>query len=160
VVTGVYAAARANGWVVGSDLVATRVRVTAGSLRGLLGDADVSGATAVLRRGSDAADRSGRPLFAGLSGQAWPSDPYGQLWRARDVLREHRGGSHIAARVVAGLDEVEMTALEAQTDAAQQRIVDAIGADLDRTVARLAVWSGALVAAGAFPPSVHKRAAG
>ena len=60
----------------------------------------------VLRRGIDAADPAGRPLFAGLAGREWPSDEYGQLWRACDILREHRGDSHVAA-CVAGVFSVD-----------------------------------------------------
>ncbi|MDN5860443.1 MAG: hypothetical protein L0H84_17695 [Pseudonocardia sp.] len=50
--------------------------------------------------------------------------------------------------------------LEAQTDAMQQSIVDAVGADLDALTKQLDGWSDALVAAGAAPPDPAKRAAG
>ena len=40
-----------------------------------------------------------------------PSDPYGRLWRACDLLREHRGDGHIAASIAAGLDPVAMNVL-------------------------------------------------
>jgi Helix-turn-helix family len=214
-ITTIYRDARAKvGW---HDLVATRDEATTASLRDMLEQAgaaaaQVAAATAVLRRGIEAADPAGRPLFAGLTGRDWPTDPYGQLWRACDALREHRGDSHVAACVAAGLDSVEMnvltelwlgmppftysatrgwpadrlhaaadrlrgrgllagdrltadgqrvrTAIEGDTDRAQRPVVDAIGADLAATTAQLAAWSAALVAAGAFPPDVHKRAAG
>jgi hypothetical protein len=211
-VSGLYEDGRAKvGW---ADLVALRDRATAESLRHLLGAADVAPVAAVLRRGIDAAaaDVAGRPLFAGLAGRAWPADPHGALWRACDLIREHRGDSHVAACVAAGLDGVEMNvltelwlgmpplsysatrgwsmeqlgaaadrlrerglldgdamsvrgrqvrdAIEVRTDAAQHRILDAIGDDLDDTLGQLTAWSAELVAAGAFPPSVHKRAAG
>jgi hypothetical protein len=209
-VAAVYSDARSRAsW---SDLVAARDEATAASLRGILGDVDVSRVTAALRRGIDAGDGTGRPLFSGLAGRDWPADAYAGLWRACDILREHRGDSHIAACVTAGLDAVEMNLLtevwlgmpafsysatrawptavleaaagrlrsrgwldgarltpagrlardeiEARTDAAQQRVVEAVGDDLDDTVAQLSAWSTALVAAGAFPPDVHKRAAG
>lgn len=209
-ITGVYRDARTKvGW---ADLVATRDRATADSLRETLGDVDTAGVTAALRRGIDAADGAGRPMFAGLAGRSWPEDRYGQLWRACDIMREHRGDSHVAAFVAAGMDGVEMNvltevwlgmplfsysatrgwsagelgaavdrlrsrglldgeklstegqqvraAIEARTDQAQRRVIDAIGSDLDAVVGQLATWSAALVAAGAFPPSLHKRAAG
>jgi hypothetical protein len=195
-----------------ADLVAARDAATAESLRDLLGGEPVSDVTAMLRRGIDAADLAGRPLFAGLAGQQWPPDQYGQLWRACDILREHRGDSHVAACVAAGLDAVEMNILtevwlgmplyaysasrvwspdalgaatdrlrsrglldgdaltpagqrfrddiEAATDAAQRCVVEAIGADLDAAVDKLAAWSSRLIDGGAFPPNVHKRAAG
>jgi hypothetical protein len=207
----VYSDARAKASL--ADLVRVRDAATAESLRELLGDsAEVAGVATVLRRGIDAADRAGKPMFAGLAGRDWPEDPYGQLWRACDILREHRGDAHVAACVAAGLDAVEMNVvtevwlgmpmfsysatrawspealtgaadrlrarglldgdvlsaagqqaraeIEERTDAAQHRVVEAIGADLDDAVARVGEWSATLVDRGAFPPSVHKRAAG
>ena len=38
-------------------------------------------------------------------------DPYGRLWRAADLVREHRGDSHVAACVAAGLDPVRTNVL-------------------------------------------------
>lgn len=209
-ITAVYEGARAKvGW---ADLVATRDQATGESLRDLLGGAEVDKVTAILRRGIEAADPAGRPLFAGLAARDWPSDPYARLWRACDILREHRGDSHVAACVAAGLDGTEMniltelwlgmplfaysatrgwtpeqlqaaadrlrgrgllyydhaitpagqefrTAIEQQTDLAQQSVVDAIGADLDGVIEQLNTWSATLVGT-AFPPDVLKRAAG
>ena len=209
-ITALYEEAR--GKVARADLVAARDEATTASLRAVLGDADVSGVVSVLRRGIDAADGTGRPLFSGLASQPWPADPAGQLWRACDIIREHRGDSHVAACVAAGLDAVAMNILtelylemplfaysatrawpeevlqatatrlrdeglidgdrlsgagrrfrqeiEDRTDAAQQPIVDAIGDDLDATVASLEEWSAACVEAKAFPPDIYKRAAG
>ena len=106
---GVYTDARSKAaW---ADLVAARDAATEESLGELLPGEAVADVTAVLRRGIDAADPAGRPLFAGLAGREWPTDGYGQLWRACDILREHRGDSHIAACVAAGLDAVEMNVL-------------------------------------------------
>ena len=50
--------------------------------------------------------------------------------------------------------------LEATTDATQDALVGALGADLEATIAQLDEWSAMCVAAGAFPPDVFKRAAG
>jgi hypothetical protein len=57
-------------------------------------------------------DVSGRVLFAGLAGLPvpGPDDPLGRLWRAADLVREHRGDGHIAAWVP-HLDSVEVTTL-------------------------------------------------
>ena len=52
-----------------------------------------------------------RPLFAGLQALPLPSDPYGRLWRAAELVREHRGDGHLAACAVAGLDMAEMNVL-------------------------------------------------
>jgi len=50
--------------------------------------------------------------------------------------------------------------LEAQTDAMQQSIIDAIGSQLDDHIKQLDAWSNALIAAGGAPPDPAKRAAG
>ncbi|HEY3238982.1 MAG TPA: hypothetical protein VGL92_05415 [Acidimicrobiia bacterium] len=108
-ITALYEEAR--GKVGRAELVETRDEATTASLRQVLGDADVSGVVSVLRRGIDAADGTGRPLFSGLASQPWPAHPVGQLWRACDILREHRGDSHVAACVAAGLGPVAMNIL-------------------------------------------------
>ena len=97
------------------DMVALRDRVTGESLRATIGttaseDAAVAVAE-VLERAIDAVDGSGRVLFAALRAQPRLSDPFGRLWRAADAVREHRGDSHIAASVAAGLDPVRMGVL-------------------------------------------------
>jgi hypothetical protein len=50
--------------------------------------------------------------------------------------------------------------LEAQTDAMQQSIINAMGSHLDDNIKRLDAWSNALIAAGGAPPDPAKRAAG
>ena len=103
-----------RGKVGRAELVAARDESTTRSLRAVLADvddADVDRVVGVLRRGVDAADGTGRPLFSGLASQPWPEDPVGQLWRACDILREHRGDGHIAACVAAGIDAVAMNVL-------------------------------------------------
>jgi hypothetical protein len=71
----------------------------------------VAEVTAALRRGVEAADTAGRPLFAGLSGLPSPADELGQLWHACAMLRELRGDSHLAACVAAGLTGLEANIL-------------------------------------------------
>src|ERR1700728_1291356 len=58
-----------------------------------------------------AADGPGPPLFSGLLGRGRPGDPYQRLWWACDLVREHRGDSHVAVANAAGLRPVEMNAL-------------------------------------------------
>jgi hypothetical protein len=96
------------------DLVAERAASTIDSLHEVLGGADVApiaerlaGAVTTVATASV----TGRPLFAGLAGQPWPDDPYGRLWRACELLREHRGDGHIAACIAAGLGPVAMNVL-------------------------------------------------
>ena len=84
------------------------------SLSRLIGDApaaDLARATALLRRAADAGEVAGHPLFAGLRSLGFPGDPVGDLWRAADLVREHRGDSHNAAWVAAGVGPVEITLL-------------------------------------------------
>jgi hypothetical protein len=68
-------------------------------------------ATELLRQGGEGTSPNGHPLHAGLRSLGWPGDPVGDLWRAADLLREHRGDSHNAAWVAAGVDAVEITLL-------------------------------------------------
>lgn len=53
-------------------------------------------------------DGMGRPLFSALRGLPLPDSPAGRLWRAAELVREHRGDVHLAAGVSWGLDAVEM----------------------------------------------------
>ena len=68
-------------------------------------------ATDILRRAGDPATIEGHPLYAGLRAQGWPGDPLGDLWRAADLVREHRGDSHNCAWVSHGVGATEITVL-------------------------------------------------
>ncbi len=81
------------------------------SLAAALAGEDVGPVADRLASALETADAVGRPLFAGLANQPWPEDPYGRLWRACDLLREHRGDGHVAASIAAGLDPVAMNVL-------------------------------------------------
>jgi Helix-turn-helix family len=93
------------------ELLAVRTEATVTSLAEVLAGEDVGPVADPLAAAVATVDVVGRPLFAGLAGQPWPADPYGRLWRACDLLREHRGDGHIAASVAAGLDPVAMNVL-------------------------------------------------
>lgn len=95
------------------DVVRVRLDAPGRTVRRELGDigADAARAVTALRRGIDAADRTARPLFTGLTAEPWPDDPVAALVHACHVLREHRGDSHLAACAAAGLDAVEMNVL-------------------------------------------------
>ncbi len=71
-------------------------------------------ATDLLRRGADAAPWAGRPIFGGLRSLGYPGTPMGDLWRAADLLREHRGDSHVISWAVGGADAVEILLLTEQ----------------------------------------------
>jgi hypothetical protein len=98
-----------------SELIAIRDRAAAESLRAVLAPADAEAQVArvagQLERAVDSVDGTGRVLFSALRAQPRLDDPYGRLWRAADLVREHRGDSHIAACVAAGLDPIRMGVL-------------------------------------------------
>jgi hypothetical protein len=81
-------------------------RMVGGPADGMVAAADL------LLELSDGLDMSGRTLFAGLAGLPvpGPDDPLGRLWRAADLVREHRGDGHIAAWVP-HVDSTEVTLL-------------------------------------------------
>ena len=110
-IAGVYEAGRA---ACGRDqLLATRFEVTTASLTKVLDGAegDVAGAAARLRDAALGLDQAGRPLYAGLAELPLSEDPVETLWRSAEMIREHRGDSHIAACVAAGLDPIAMSIL-------------------------------------------------
>jgi hypothetical protein len=50
-------------------------------------------------------------MFMGLRALPWPGSPLGDLWRACDMVREHRGDSHVNAWVSMGLHPVEVNVM-------------------------------------------------
>jgi hypothetical protein len=97
-----------------TGLLAAREEATIDSLREILRDAEVTDVTqvvTVLRRGVDAATGHGRSLFSGLRSLGWPEHPAGKLWRACDLLLQHRGDSHTAVWLSAGLSPVSINLL-------------------------------------------------
>jgi DNA-binding MarR family transcriptional regulator len=65
----------------------------------------------LLRRGLDHAREEGHPMFTALRALPWPGSPVGDLWRACDMVREHRGDSHVNAWVSMGLHPVEVNVM-------------------------------------------------
>lgn len=100
------------GWTVASqaDVLAARQEGAVASLRRMLGEpADLQWATDVLRRMIDAGPFEGRALSSGLLSLGIPSDDaWAAFYRAGDIVREHRGDSHIAAWIAADLDACEI----------------------------------------------------
>ncbi len=108
-ISGVYDAGRA---ACGRDQVlSTRFEATRASLAAVLDGVDVTAAAARLRDAAVDLDRSGRPLYAGLAEIPLGDDPVEVLWRSAEMIREHRGDSHIAACVAEGLDPIAMSVL-------------------------------------------------
>ena len=106
---GWYAAARSTA--PRERLLAVRDTVTAASLAEVLAGDDPTGVADLLADAAESADGTGRPLFSGLRGRGRPSDPFQRLWWACDLVREHRGDSHVAVVNAAGLGPVEMNVL-------------------------------------------------
>lgn len=94
----------AEGWekTDPEPLLDARLAGAVEQLQRLVGDpdGDVKQATEILRGLTERLSTSGRPLFAGLTSLSWPDDGgWGDLWRAADLVREHRGDAHTAAWV-------------------------------------------------------------
>ncbi|HEY6421908.1 MAG TPA: hypothetical protein VIY28_01405 [Pseudonocardiaceae bacterium] len=85
-------------------------------LRRVLGDGPegLGRATDLLRRAAAAAPWAARPMYGGLRSLGVPDHPVGALWRAADLVREHRGDSHVIAWAVGGADAVEVLLLTEQ----------------------------------------------
>jgi Helix-turn-helix family len=81
-------------------------------LNRLLGEPgpEVKQATEILFSLTEGVDPSGRMLYSGLSALPVPEDPMGRLWRAADLVREHRGDGHIAAWI-SRTDSCEITVM-------------------------------------------------
>jgi hypothetical protein len=93
------------------QLVTARDSATAASLAEILAGDDPAGTADLLADAAEGADGTGRPLFSGLRGRGRPRDPYQRLWWACDLVREHRGDSHVAVANAAGLGPIEMNVL-------------------------------------------------
>jgi hypothetical protein len=72
-----------------------------------LGEPRVAEAVGLAQEACAGLSSAGRPLYAAWRGVVWPTDPLMQLWHAGLLVREHRGGGHVAALMAAGLDPVE-----------------------------------------------------
>jgi hypothetical protein len=109
-------AAVTTGWTktTPAALLEKRLAGATAQLERLIGDVadprDVSRATEILYSLTDGIDPSGRMLYSGLSVLPRPETPFGGLWHAADLVREHRGDGHIAAWIP-HVDSTEITVL-------------------------------------------------
>jgi hypothetical protein len=96
-----------------AQVLAARLDAAGAALRRLLGDAadgeaiEEAAGLARTAAAAPAMSPSGRPLYAGHTSLAWPSDPLLALWHAISVLREYRGDGHIAALTTEGITGCE-----------------------------------------------------
>ncbi len=139
-------------------VLAARERGATASLHRVLGDPAPAAVLApILRRCLDRAAPLARPLFAALSALPEPTDPWAALWRACELLREHRGDAHLAVCLTAGLDAVRMNILTELSCGYAQGAYTAtrgwspeeIGAGVDRLTTDGLVADGALTDEGA-----------
>ena len=99
-----------RGWSIAGvdDVLAARERGATSALTRILGEPDeLRRATVLLAQAAAGGCAAGRFLYAGLRSLPVPTTPWGAAWRHADCIREHRGDSHIAAWIAAGLDPVE-----------------------------------------------------
>ena len=101
----------AAGLLSQEELVAVRDEATTASLRGALDGDDPTEVADLLAGAAEGADGTGRLFFNALLGRSRPVDPVHRLWWACELVREHRGDSHIAAAAASGVGPVEMNIL-------------------------------------------------
>jgi hypothetical protein len=96
-------------------MLAAREEGAVAGLTRIFGDdttiaAAIPRATELLQRAAAATPPGeGRALYSGLTSLGYPGTPIGDLWRACDLVREHRGDSHIIAWAAHGLDPIQAT---------------------------------------------------
>jgi hypothetical protein len=96
-------------FAVPAEVVRSRLDAVAAALRRALGPEPPEELATLLWRAAEACGCDGRPLAAGWAALPQPSTPWGRLWLAATVLREHRGDGHVLAAVHAGLSGLETT---------------------------------------------------
>jgi hypothetical protein len=108
----------AAGWqIAGREaILGARERGATAMLQRVLGDRPdgLARATDLLRRAAAAAPWAARTMYGGLRSLGSPDDPMSALWRAADLVREHRGDGHVIAWAVGGVDAVEVLLLTEQ----------------------------------------------
>lgn len=92
-------------------LLAEREAATVRSLSEVLGEDDPTEMADLLADAAAGLQGAGRPLFTGVRERGRPQDPVHRLWWACELVREHRGDSHVAAANAAGLGPAEMNVL-------------------------------------------------
>jgi hypothetical protein len=107
-----------TGWQVASReaILTAREDGASAMLQRVLGDEPegLDRTTDLLRRAATQAAWEGRPIYGGLRSLGFPGYPLGDLWRAADLVREHRGDSHVITWAVGGVDAVEILLLTEQ----------------------------------------------
>ena len=194
------------------DILAARAAGAAESIETVASANECAAIADPLLTGLDGLDGLGRPLFSALRALERPATAAGRLWRAAELVREHRGDGHLAVLLAAGLGAAEANvltelwlgfglgeysgtrgfgpdalagaaaslerrgwlegdrltdtgrearvAIEASTDAGEQRLIDSYGPSIDDLIAGAEEISARLIAARSFPADPRKRAGG
>lgn len=109
------------------------------------------------------------PVRMNILTELWLDYPAGEYSGTRAWPEEATAAAMTALRADGLIDDADQLtdrgrevrdSIEARTDAMEQAVVDALGADLDPIADQLAVWSELCIDARAFPPDPRKRAAG
>ncbi len=93
------------------DVLAARAAGAAESLAAIVSERDAAAVADPLLAVMDGLDGVGRPLFSALRALPLPETAHGRLWRAAELVREHRGDGHLAAAAVSGFDAVMLNVL-------------------------------------------------
>jgi hypothetical protein len=93
------------------DVLAARAAGAAESLASIVSERDAAAVADPLLVALSGLDGGGRSLFSALRALPVPDTAHGRLWRAAELVREHRGDGHLAAAAVAGFDAVTLNVL-------------------------------------------------
>lgn len=93
------------------EVLAAREGGASASLEALVSDTTADAIAEPLLDALGRIDGLGRPLFSGLRALPVPATAHGRLWRAAELVREHRGDGHLGACVASGLDAVTINVL-------------------------------------------------
>ena len=138
------------------DVLAARGAGAAESLAGVVSPEDADAIATPLLGALVGLDAIGRPLFAALRALPVPGSAAGRLWRAAELVREHRGDGHLAACVASGLDVASINVLTelwlgyapGEYSATRGCSSDVVAATVERLTDRGWVAGGALTDAG------------
>jgi hypothetical protein len=104
-------------WQIAGPEAALRVReesaVAVLRRYGLEEDENLTTAAELAAKAARHAPPEGRPLFAANLALPWPDEPLATLWHAATLLREHRGDTHTATLIAAGVSGRECNVLHA-----------------------------------------------
>ncbi len=93
------------------EILAARADGAVASVASVATDAECADVAVPLLTALGTLDALGRPLFGGLRSLPLPTSPAGRLWRAAELVREHRGDGHLAVLASAGIDAVDANVL-------------------------------------------------